>query len=58
MFTQADDLLYLEHKKLLSEDGQGVEASITDVGFGVGVGGFGPLWRAMRSGMAVMLTGV
>lgn len=58
MFTQADDLLYLEHKKLLSEDGQGVEASITDVGFGVGVGGLGPLWRAMRSGMAVMLTGV
>lgn len=58
MFTQAGDLLYLEHKKLLSEDGQGVEASITDVGFRVGVRGLGPLWRAMRSGMAVMLTWV
>lgn len=58
MFTQADELLYLEHKKLLSEDGQGVEASIADVGFGVGVGGLGTLWGAMRSGMAVVLPGV
>lgn len=58
MFTQADVLLYLEHKKLLSEDGQGVEASIADVGFGVGVGRLGTLWRAMRSSMAVMLPGV
>lgn len=58
MFAQADVLLYLEHKKLLSEDGQGVEASIADVGFGVGVGRLGTLWRAMRSGMAVMLPGV
>ena len=58
VFTQADDLLYLEHKKLLPEDGKGVEASIADVGFGVGVGGLGPLRRAMGSGMAVMLTGV
>lgn len=50
--------LYLEHKELLAEDGQGVEASITDVGYGVGVGGLGPLWRAVGSGMAVMLAGV
>ena len=58
MFAQTDDVFYLEHKELLSEDGQGVEASVTDVGFGVGVGGFGPLWRAVRPGVAVMLAGV
>lgn len=58
MFTPADDQFYLKHKKLLSEDGQGVEASVTDVGFGVGVGGLSPLWRAVRPGMAVMLAGV
>lgn len=54
MFT----LLYLEHKQLLPQDGQGVEAPVTDVGFGVGVGGLGPLRRAMGSGMAVMLARV
>lgn len=58
MCPKAYDLLYLEHKKLLSEDGQCVEASITDVGLGVGIGGLGPLWRAMGSGVAVVLTGV
>lgn len=58
MFPQPDDLFYLEDKKLLTEDGQSVEASITDVGFGVGIGGLGPLWRAVGSGMAVMLAGV
>lgn len=51
-------LLYLEHKKLLSEDGQSVEASVTDVGFGVGVGGLGPLRWAVRACVAVVLAWV
>lgn len=58
MLAHTDSLLYLEHEKLLSEDGQRVEASIADVGLGVGVGGFGPLWRAVRPDLAVMLAGV
>ncbi|TNN67475.1 hypothetical protein EYF80_022281 [Liparis tanakae] len=55
---RVDNRLYLEDEELLSEDGQRVEASVTDVGFGVGVGGLGPLGGAMGSGMAVVFTGV
>lgn len=51
-------LLYLEDEQLLSEDGQSVEASVTDAGFGVGVGGLGPLGRAVRAGVAVVLAWV
>lgn len=58
MLSDKPFTLYLKHKKLLSQDGQGIEASVADVGFGVGVGGLGPLWWAMRSGVAVMLPGV
>lgn len=48
---------YLEYEQLLSEDGQGVEASVTDVGFGVGVGGFCALRRTVGPDLAVVLTG-
>ena len=51
-------LRYLEHKKLLSEDGQSVEASVADVGLGVGVGGLGPLRWAVRARVAVVLAWV
>lgn len=54
----AADLLHLKHKEFLSEDCQGVEASIADVGFGVGVGRLGALRRAVRSDVAVVFTGV
>ena len=51
-------MTYLEHKQLLPQDGQRVEAAITDVWFGVGVGGLGPLGRAVGADLAVVLAGV
>lgn len=45
----------LEDEQLLAQDGQCVEAPVADVWFGVGVGGFGFLWRAMRTTLAVVL---
>lgn len=54
----AADWLHLKHKELLSEDCQGVEASVADVGLGVGVGRLGALRRTVRSDMAVVFTGV
>lgn len=58
MFSLTLISVYLKDKKLLSEDGQSVEASIADVRFGVGVRRFGALRRAMGSGMAVVFPGV
>lgn len=46
---------YLKDEQLLAQDGQSVEASVADVGFGVRVRGFGFLWRPMRAGLAVVL---
>ena len=50
--------VYLEHKQLLAEDGQGVEAPVADVGLGVGVGGLVPLGGAVGPHLPLVLPGV
>lgn len=55
---QGSSASYLEDEELLAQDGQCVEASIADVGFGVRVGGFGFLWRPMGTALTVVFARV